>query len=92
MEFTGDRNDLATAIVAASNGIPANPFVPVRAGMNIQAAGDNVHFTGSDGDVTFTSFSTAKVDKGGVVSLPGKLLAEIIKSLPDADITFSMPP
>jgi DNA polymerase III subunit beta len=91
MEFTGDRNNLAEAIVNAANGIPANPLVPVYAGMCIQAAGDTVYFTGSDGDVTFTSFSTCKVDKGGVLSLPGKLLAEIIKSLPDNDITFSSP-
>lgn len=92
MEFTGDRNSLAEAIVHASNGIPVNPFVPVRAGMNVQAAGDTVHFTGSDGDVTFRSFSICKVDKGGVVSLPGKLLSEMIKSLPDNDIKFSIPP
>jgi DNA polymerase-3 subunit beta len=91
VEFTGSRNELAEAIVNASNGIPANPLVPVYAGMCVQAAGDTVYFTGSDGDVTFTSFSTCKVDKGGVLSLPGKLLAEIIKSLPDNDITFSCP-
>jgi DNA polymerase-3 subunit beta len=58
--------------------------------MNIQATHDYVHFTGSDGDVTFRSFSTAKVDKGGVCSLPGKLLAEMVKSLPDNYITFSI--
>jgi DNA polymerase-3 subunit beta len=91
MEFTGNRNDLAEAIVNAANGVPSNPVIPVRAGICVQAAGDYVHFTGSDGDVTFTSFSTAKVDKGGVVTLPGKLLADIIKSLPDKEVTFTCP-
>jgi DNA polymerase III subunit beta len=89
MEFTGNRNDLAEAITHAANGIPANPVVPVYAGMCVQAAGDTVYFVGSDGDSTFTSLSACKVDKGGVFSLPGKLLSDIVKSLPDNDITFS---
>lgn len=91
MEFTGNRNDLAEAIVHAANGIPTNPVVPVYAGMCVQAAGDTVYFIGSDGDSTFTSLAACKVDKGGVLSLPGKLLSEIVKSLPDNDITFSSP-
>jgi DNA polymerase III subunit beta len=91
MQFTGNRNDLAEAITHAANGIPVNPVVPVYAGMCVQAAGDTVYFIGSDGDSTFTSLSACKVDKGGVLSLPGKLLSEIVKSFPDNDITFSSP-
>jgi DNA polymerase III subunit beta len=92
MEFTGDRNSLAEAITNAANGIPASPVIPVRAGMNIKASPDFACFTGSDGDVTFKSSTGVTVSHVGEVTLPGKLLADIIRSLPDQDVHFAATP
>jgi DNA polymerase-3 subunit beta len=89
MEFTGDRNSLAEAITNAANGIPASPVIPVRAGMNIKTSPDFACFTGSDGDVTFKSSTGVTVSHVGEVTLPGKLLADIIRSLPDQDVHFA---
>jgi DNA polymerase-3 subunit beta len=89
MKFTGSRNELAEAIVNAANGIPTNPAQPVRAGMLITASAKSVWCVGSDGDTLFRSFTEAEVSEPGTVVLPGKLLSDIVRSLPDQDVTFT---
>lgn len=88
MEFTASRNDVATAVTNAANGIPSNPGQPVRAGMKIsvQQRG-RVSFSASDGDVTFTAKVQLPDDEKtsmitGAVVVPGKLFTEVIKNLP----------
>jgi DNA polymerase-3 subunit beta len=92
MEFTGDRNKLAEAIVNAANGIPTSPVQPVRAGMLITASAKSVWCVGSDGDTVFRSFTDAKISEPGTVVLPGRLLSDIVRSLPDQDVTFTATP
>jgi DNA polymerase III subunit beta len=90
MKFTADRNLLAEAVTNAVNGIPANPMYPVRAGMRVKTRSVGfAHFTGSDGDTTFTSSVDVHIEEHGTVTVPGKLFAEIIKSLDGEDVSFS---
>ncbi|HEV2353007.1 MAG TPA: DNA polymerase III subunit beta, partial [Puia sp.] len=84
MKFTADRNDLAVAVTNARMGIPANPEHPVRAGMQI-TGGNEIAFTGSDGDVTFTSW--LKAEASGEIVVPGKIFTEVVHSLPDHPVT-----
>lgn len=86
MEFTVPRNDLAVAVTYAVHGVPNNPMQPVRAGMRIYGVSDQLHFAASDGDVTFKA-STGSYFSGDF-TVPGKLLADVAKTLPDKDVHF----
>lgn len=87
MEFTLPRNDFAEAATCAARGIPVNPATPVRAGTLIWYYDGNIAFTGSDGDVTFTGHVPCAAT-GEDVTVPGKVLAEVVKTLPDQDVHF----
>lgn len=87
MEFTLPRNDFAEAATCAARAIPVNPSTPVRAGTLIWYYDGAVAFTGSDGDVTFTGHVPCPA-AGDDVAVPGKLLAEVAKTLPDQDVHF----
>jgi DNA polymerase III subunit beta len=91
MQFTADRNLLAEAITNVSTIIQSNPVTPVYAGMSITASERFVWFTSSDRDTALSSFVNADIRRGGLITLPGKLLADIIRSLPDKEVTFSCP-
>jgi DNA polymerase III subunit beta len=88
VEFTADRNTIAEAIVSTANGIPTNPVEPVYAGMNIRVSGGFIYFTGSDRDTTSTAHTQATIHNTGEITLPGRLLADIIRSLPDQPVHF----
>lgn len=87
MEFTVDRNELADAVTHAVHGVPGNPLQPVRAGMLIFSYDGGLSFTGSDGDVTFTSVIPYPASGESVV-VPGKLFTDAVKSLPDTEVRF----
>lgn len=88
MEFTADRNQLAEAIISVANIIQSNPVTPIYAGMCIRAD-DHVWFTSSDRDTVTRAYINADIRNGGLVTLPGRLLADIIRALPDKEVTFT---
>lgn len=90
MKFVIDRNDLAEAVSVAAQGLPNIPRQPVRAGILIRNTGTELEFTGSDGDTTFTAISPFTESSPGQVIVPGKLFAEITRSLPPFPVSFSV--
>lgn len=90
MEFTVGRNELAEAVTYAVHGIPNNPLTPVRAGMLVRLDDREVMFAGSDGDVTFSAWGKhTRRGEGKFIEdavLPGKLFADVIRTLPDKDV------
>jgi len=89
MEFTIPRNDLAVAVTHAVHGIPNNPLQPVRAGMRVETRKSSILFAGSDGDVAFdATVHNGPVYPSGTVTVPGKLLSDVVKTLPDKDVHF----
>lgn len=88
MEFTIDRNELAEAVTHTVHGIPNNPVPVVRAGMRIKTGDGFVSFTASDGDVTFSAVTGCQSTGDDVVTVPGKLFTDVIRSLPDQEIRF----
>lgn len=89
MELTLARNQLAEAVVHAANGIPLNPDTPIRAGMLVSVTEHGASFTGSDECVTFTAFAANEAATPGEVILPGKLFTDVVKALPDEDVTVT---
>lgn len=61
---------------------------PIHAGMKIETKGTNLIFTGSDGWVTFSTIASAQFKDDVTVTVPGKLLADVAKTLPDKDVHF----
>lgn len=90
MQFTARIAEISAAAQNAAGGIPSSPVMPVRAGMHIDAEGNHVRLTGSDGDITFTAKCPANVTAGGQVVVPGKMLSDILRGLPDGDVAFTL--
>lgn len=57
--------------------------------MHIVFARDRLRFSGSDGDITVAAWAPADCEENGEFILPGKLLAEVAKTLPDKPVTLT---
>lgn len=90
MKFTIDPKLLADTITAAARALPQRPVVPVLSGLLLHADNDQLTVSAFDYDTSHRGTIAADVAEPGKVLLPGRLLAEVAKSLPTgvfADVT-----
>ncbi|MEV5827270.1 DNA polymerase III subunit beta [Spirillospora sp. NPDC052242] len=82
MEFRVDRQTLAEVVAWAARTLPSRPAVPVLAGMLIEAGDGELALAGFDYEVSARARIDAEIAEPGRVLVPGRLLSDIVKSLP----------
>ena len=87
MKFTIERDVLADAVGWAARALPARPAAPVLAGMHLAVNGQ-LFISTFDYEVSAEAIVPMDADEDGVVLVPGRLLAEIVKSLPPRPVTM----
>ncbi len=91
MKFQVDRDVLAEAVGWASRALPARPVIPVLSGLLLEAAG-GLTLSCFDYEVSARVEVDAAVAEPGTVLVPGRLLAEITRSLPSLPVEFADDP
>ncbi|MEV8636591.1 DNA polymerase III subunit beta [Streptosporangium sp. NPDC051023] len=82
MKFRVNRDVLADAVVWAARALPNRPAVPVLSGLLLEADGEDLVLSAFDYDVSARATVEADVAEPGRVLIPGRILAEITRSLP----------
>lgn len=85
MRFQVGRDVFADAVAWTARVLPARPAVPVLSGLLLEAGGEGgaeLRVSAFDYDVSARAAIEADVAEPGRVLIPGKLLAEIGRSLP----------
>lgn len=90
MKFQVDRDAMAEAVTWASRTLPSKSTQPLLTGLHLVAEKSNLVLSGSDADVSGQANVDADVEQPGTVLVPGRLLADITKSLPSAKIQFAL--
>lgn len=88
MKFQVDRDELADALAWVARALPSRPVVPVLSGLRLEAA-DGLTLSCFDYEVSATARIEAEVAEPGTVIVPGRLLAEITRSLAALAVEFS---
>ncbi|GGO25353.1 DNA polymerase III subunit beta [Microbispora rosea subsp. aerata] len=88
MKFQVNRDVLADAVAWAARVLPARPAVPVLAGLLLEA-GDDLRVSAFDYEVSARVEAEADVAEPGRVLIPGKVLAEITRSLPSRPVEIA---
>jgi DNA polymerase III subunit beta len=76
-----ERDPLAEAVAWTARALPARPTAPVLAGMRLQA-GSELKLSTCDYEVSAQATIPVTADEPGTVLVSGRLLAEIVRSLP----------
>ena len=88
MKFRVEHDALADAVAWVARALPSRPVVPVLAGLRLEA-GEDLTLSCFDYDLSATARVAAEVAEPGTALVPGRLLAEIIRSLPGQPAEFA---
>jgi len=82
MRFVVERDALAEAVAWVARSLPSRPVLPILSGLLLQAAPDGLTLSCFDYEVSARIGLDADVAEPGTALVPGRLLAEISRSLP----------
>ena len=88
MKFLVEHDVLADAVAWVARALPSRPVVPVLAGLRLEA-GNGLTLSCFDYELAATAQVAADVAEPGTALVPGRLLAEITRSLPGQPAEFT---
>lgn len=89
MKFIIARDTFAESITWIARSLPIRPTIPILSGILLEAKDQELTISIFDYEVSATETVQVQVFEEGSVLLSGKLLAEICRTLPNADIEIS---
>jgi DNA polymerase-3 subunit beta len=89
MRFMVERDALAEAVAWVARSLPSRPVLPILSGLLVEADADGLTLSCFDYEVSARIQVDAEVIDPGTVLVPGRLLAEITKSLPPREVEFN---
>ncbi len=92
MRFTVSRDAFGEAVAFVSRVLPSRPVVPLLSGLLVEAADGAVTLSCFDYEVSARCKVDAEVTEPGTALVPGRLLAEITRSLPTGQWSASTTP
>jgi len=88
MRFNLGRDALAEAVAWVARSLPSRPVLPILSGLLLEADADGLTLSCFDYEVSARIRVEAEVTDPGTALVPGRLLAEITRSLPPREVEF----
>src|SRR6476620_4757264 len=92
LRITVPKDELASQLAIVARGVSTRTAVLVLGGIQLRAEAGQLHLAATDMEVSLRSALEAQVSDEGVVVVPGRLLLDIARSLPDSDVTIEHKP
>lgn len=91
MKLTCSQSDLSANLTIVSRIVPSRPSLPVLGNVLLKAdqSAQRVSLTGFDLSLGIQTSFEANVEEGGMLTLPAKLLNDIVSRLPEEDLTLT---
>ena len=86
MKLSVSQSELLNALTIVQKGISSRSTLPVLSGILVQTIGDEINFQATDLELSIQYTAPALIEEEGSTVLPGKLIVDIVKSLPDAAV------
>lgn len=93
MKFVCSQSDLNSQLSLVSRAVPSRPTHPILGNVMVTADADRhqVQLTAFDLSLGIRTSFPAQVLEGGTLTIPAKLLNDIVSRLPDGEVTLSCP-
>ena len=86
MKFRCDRDDLSDALQTVQRGVSTRPGIPALTGVLLETGTDTLTLTTTDLEVSARLTLPVQAQEEGVALIPARLLADMVKSLPQAPV------
>jgi DNA polymerase-3 subunit beta len=83
-----DRAIFVDALSAVGRAVSTRSIIPALSGIQLQAETGSLTLTATDGDISIRSKIPAEVESGGVIVVPGRLLADVARQLPTGEVSL----
>jgi len=90
MHVVCPQDQLRRAITVVSRAVPSRTVLPSLGHVLLEASGGRLRLTATNLEIGITRWVDADVRKEGAVTVPSKLLNDIVGSLPSAPITMTL--
>ena len=90
MKLSIARSELFEALSVVSRGMSARSTLPILSGVLLQASGGVLTLQATDLEVSIRRQVAALVEQEGTTVIPGKLLTDIVRSLPEAAVSLEL--
>jgi len=93
MKLTVSREKLLAALQITSRAVSTRATLPSLGGIHLEAADGDVTLRATDMELALsTTLDGVKLESPGTVLLPGRLLGDVVRSLPAGDVTLALRP
>jgi DNA polymerase III subunit beta len=92
LKLACSREELAQKLAVVGRGVSTRSAVQILSGILIEAAGGRVILAATDMELSLRTPLDAQAEGGGSVVVPGRLLVELSRLLPDAEVTLEYRP
>src|SRR2546423_8889703 len=87
MKIACSRDELTHKLGIVSRGVSARTAVQILTGILLRAEGGTLTVAATDMEVSLRTSLDAQVEGEGAVVVPGRLLVDIARGLPEGDVT-----
>jgi DNA polymerase III subunit beta len=92
LKVTCSRDELAAALGIVARGLSTRSAVQVLTGILVQPEGGKLSLAATDMEVSLRAAVAGDVEGDGAAVVPGRLLADLVKLLPDHQVSLSYEP
>ena len=92
MKISSSKAELVSALSVVSRAVSARSTVQVLSGILVRAEGDRVELAATDMELSLRLPLEAEVEGSGSVVVPGRLLVDLARLLPEGDVTLEQRP
>ena len=89
MKIICNKNDLLKGVNTVMKAVPSKTTMPILECILIDASSGEIKFTANDMELGIETRVEGTIAEKGIVALEAKLFSEIIRKLPDNDVTIS---
>lgn len=90
MKFTCTKNNFNNGINIALKAVPGKTTMPILECVVIEAKNDYIKLTTNDMQLGIETKIPAQVDQDGIILVSAKMIADIVRRLPDEDVNFEV--
>jgi DNA polymerase-3 subunit beta len=90
MELTLKRGDFLNELTLMQGVVERKNTIPILANILLKASDGHLNFTSTDLDLTLLSQASARVVQPGSVTVPARKLFDLIRNLPEADVSLKL--
>ena len=89
MKITCSKSNLVKGVSIVSKAVPSKTTMPILECILIDATTNEIKFTGNDMELGIETIVEGEIIEKGKIAIDAKLFSEIVRKLPDNDITLT---